>query len=178
MDPTLAGLIGAGIGALAGLLGSAISVLGSIAIQSYQRENERKDLASAFYGEIGALLEIVSRRRYIEHLDNTVNLVRQTNTKAFYSIKPTKEYFNVFNRNIDKIGTLPAPLPEKIVSAYTLAFSILEDVELNASKEQFDNRDLAALIEHLESLLSLFRLAVHYGEEAKAIIRRKGMLTN
>ena len=178
MDPTLAGLIGAGIGALAGLLGSAMSVLGSIVIHSYQRENERKDLASAFYGEIGALLEIVSRRHYIEHLENTLNHVRQTNTKAFYSIKPTKEYFNVFNKNIDKIGTLPAPLPEKIVSTYTLAFSILEDVELDVCKEQLDNWDLASLIEHLESLLSLFRLAVYYGEEAKAIIRIKGLLIN
>ncbi|GEM_PF-3727289 len=174
MDPTLSGLIGAGIGALAGFLGSAVSVLGTLVIQGSQREIEKKSLASAFYGEIGALLEIVRRRQYIENLEIALDHVRRTNTKVFYSIKPTKEYFNVFNKNIDKIGLLPSPLPEKIVSVYILAFSILEDVE---HYELFKDLDVETQKANLENLLTLFRLAVHYSIETRAIIEKKRLLS-
>jgi len=97
--PLLQTLVGGLLTFLGGLLGSVI-------IQQQQRKAERNSLASAFYGEIQALLKIIERRQYIQRIQEAIEDIR-SNREISFRIKVTRKYFNVYEKNLDKIGILP-----------------------------------------------------------------------
>jgi hypothetical protein len=173
MDAAVAGLIGTAIGAASGLLGAIITVGWNFRLQS---RKERKSIASAFYGEIGALLEIVERRKYIQGIEASLTSIG-AEFRSPYSFKITRSYFNVYEKNIDKIGLLPNPLPEKVVLLYTIAFSILEDID-SLNKEDFNQWDDSEAKYFLRELLNLFNEAILVGGQVQDLIRKKRLLSN
>ncbi|BAU13015.1 hypothetical protein LEP3755_35510 [Leptolyngbya sp. NIES-3755] len=168
MDAAVAGLIGAGIGAAGGIVTATLNF-------QLQTLKERRGLASAFYGEIEALLQIVERRKYIEGIEYSLMNI-QAGAREFYSFKLTRSYFNVYEKNIDKIGLLPSPLPGKIVLLYTIAFAILEDIDtLNGEGiNRWENKEIE---DHLNELRSLFSEAVSIGEQTQKLIKKKRLLS-
>ena len=99
------------------LLGAAISLgttIGTTVFLDYLRHRrESRNLAFAFRGEISALLTIITERGYIRSLEE---LVRENTTAASPSgfiVHVRREYFSVYVRNVDKIGTLEPPLTEQ-----------------------------------------------------------------
>jgi len=80
--PLLQTLIGGILTFLGGLLGSYL-------IQKSQRKSERENLASAFYGEISALLSIIEKRGYIQDLEDDLKNIKETG-EASYSLVVTQ----------------------------------------------------------------------------------------
>jgi len=177
MDAAIAGLFGAFIGVVAASVGAIITVRGSLTVQKRQRQAERESIASAFYGEISALLSIIQTRQYIKGIEESLSHLQQTKALgSLYSFRVTRSYFNVYEKSVDKIGLLPVPLPEKIAFLYTIAFAILEDVDfINAT--QVGNWEAPEIRDFLQELLDLFREAVNSGQEIQASIEDLGLLS-
>jgi hypothetical protein len=161
---------------MGGLLTFLGGLLGSVIIQQRQRKAERNSLASAFYGEIQALIGIVERRRYIQGIQQSIEDLR-LNRKISFRIRVTRKYFNVYEKNLDKIGILPNPLPEKIVDVYTVMTAILEDLDL-INEENFYHHETEVAIAYLTELHFLFKYAVESGRKICKEIKSRNLLVN
>lgn len=167
--PLLQTLVGGLLTFLGGLLGNVI-------IQQRQRKVERNSLASAFYGEIQALIGIVERRQYIQGIQKSIEALR-LNRKVSFHIRVTRKYFNVYEKNLDKIGILPNPLPEKIVDVYTVMTAILEDLDL-INEESFYDQETEVSVAYLAELNSLFKYAVESGYKVCKEIKNRNLLVS
>jgi hypothetical protein len=116
---TLVPVISAFIGGLIGIMGSYMAFL-------YQRRVERKSITAAFAAEIYALLEIIEKRDYVRVIKQDIESIK-SGSRMRHPIPVTQTYFNVYFKNLDKIGLLKAPVSSKIVLFYTNAFALLED---------------------------------------------------
>src|ERR1043165_2783708 len=89
-----------------GLLTFIGGVLGSILIQRLQRKYERESIASAFYGEVSAILTIVEKRQYILEFSNNLDYIKRnlkyiekTSEVHIASFRVKRNYFNVYEHN-------------------------------------------------------------------------------
>ncbi len=161
--PLISTLVGGLLTFLGGLTGSYL-------VQKFQRDADRKNLASAFYGEISALLEITEKRQYIQGVEANLQEIKTTGRTNLMSFAVTLKYFNVYDQNVGKLGVLLAPLPEKIVSFYTLTFAAIEDFQEIASGK-YQNSNAAAIEKMLEELLDICNEAVALGKEIQTLIK-------
>ena len=134
-----------------------------------------KSLASAFYGEVGALLTIAERRGYLGQLKRLLDYVEQTQKKESFYFKITKNYFHVYESNVNKIGILPAPLPEKIVSFYTYVFAIMEDLE-DFRGMKLETLTIEANLKQLKDFYNLFQETEESGKSVRGLIEKKGFV--
>ena len=155
---------------LGGLLAFSGGFLASFLLQRTQREKERESLGSAFYGEIAALLDIIARRQYLEFIKRELESVKQTGQVDSIQVRVSRNYFQVYEHNVERLGLLPAPLPEKIVRFYTFMWACLEDLETMRTFE-FKAEDAPTVERLLEELLRLANDAVGVGHEALALMR-------
>jgi len=153
MIKTLVPVISAFIGGLIGITGTYMALL-------YQRRSERKSINAAFAGEIYALLEIVEKRDYVGTIERAIKNIRAGSRMSF-SIPVTQTYFNVYFKNLDKIGLLKAPLSSKIVMFYAAVLGILDDFKIledatvpRESDEQYIGylNELKSIIEYAQNL--------------------------
>lgn len=112
-----------------GLLTFAGGYVGTVRTEQRRQSREAKTLARAFRGELMAIRQIVVHRRYLEDIAETIEYIKTTNKPWTYNVRVKREYFGVFEKNVDKISTLALPLPELIVSFYIRAKAVLEDFE-------------------------------------------------
>jgi hypothetical protein len=116
---TLLPVISAFIGGLIGITGAYIAFL-------YQRRSERKSITAAFAAEISAILEIVKKRDYVGVIKRDIENIK-SGSRISIAIPVNQTYFNVYFRNVDKIGLLKASLSPKVVMFYTTTFAVLDD---------------------------------------------------
>ncbi|MCC6329283.1 MAG: hypothetical protein IT174_12255 [Acidobacteria bacterium] len=140
--------------------------------QWLRKRTERKNIESAFYGEISSLLRIIELRGYISALEQDLEDMQSSPTlTSFTHFKVTKSYFRVYENNVGKIGLLTEPLPEKIISFYTLVFSALEDIdEMNEADFSGSNSDVKGTI---EELLQIAREVRSVGNEILSTIKNE-----
>lgn len=161
---------------IGGLLTFLGGLLGNFLIQHQQRKAEKRSLASAFYGEIQALIRIVERRQYIQEIIDSIDTI-ESGEKVLYGIRITRKYFNVYEKNLDKIGILPNPLPEEIVDLYTVMTAILEDLD-QINETGFYNQEAEIVILYLKELQSLFEYAVESGQRVCKKIKSMKLLVS
>jgi hypothetical protein len=111
---------------ISAFIGGLIGIMGSYAAFLYQRRLERKSITAAFAAEIYALLELVEKRDYVSAIKQDIESIK-SGSRMRHSIPVTQTYFNVYFKNLDKIGLLKASIASKIVLFYTNAFALLED---------------------------------------------------
>lgn len=130
--PLLAPVLGALFGSFFGAL-SSYWATGRI-----RREQERQrkvNLASAFYGEISAVMHLIELKQY--KLDYRY-LRRKLDSGSDARVSPHYtggEFFTVYHKNAAEIGLLPEPLPGKIARIYTAFIGLQEDFRTTLSKE-------------------------------------------
>ncbi len=147
------------------MAGGVLAIVGGFAsnlfVEWRRNATESKKLAFAFKGELQALSSIAKRRGYVEHIKTMIKTMEQTNQPLFVHIHVRREYFNVFNSNVSKIGALKNPLPEMIARFYVQANSVLEDLQsyrdgtwASASVESLirSKKELVSLMEETFSL--------------------------
>jgi len=104
------------------VVGGLLTTFCQLILNWHKNKQAARQVALAFKGEIESLLLITEKRKYIELLEEAINL-----GQPFY-FRITFSYFNIYDRNADKIGLLKGDLPQKISTFYTQAYAILEDI--------------------------------------------------
>ena len=141
------------------IVGGVLTFLGGVygpsLLEKSKHKRDSKSLALAFRGELIAIRKIVNHRNYLEFLTEIINHIKTTNEPRIIKINARQNYFNVYEKNVDKLGMLPNPLPELIATFYTQAKSVLEDLEtLNEGAYSSANAELMIhFYEELHSLL-------------------------
>jgi len=154
-------LIGVLVGGIIAIIGGFISNLWF----EWRRDRRlRKSLALAFQGEITALLEIATKRRYIDGLKDMLQYIENSGEPTIYHFRARREYFSVYKANVGKIGMLRPPLPNLVDRFYTQANAILEDIE-QYEKTDPSTVDPKALVESYRELLALFEDTLSVGKQ-------------
>ncbi len=154
-------LAGVVIGGVLAIAGGFVSTLW---LESRRESKQRRALALAFQGEIGALLEIIEKRGYIEGLRETRAETEATGkTQGFY-FRARRGYFSVFDANVSQIGILKPPLSGLVARFYTQANSILEDMERFEEAKPADV-DPKVAIQAYDELIILFEDVVAVGRQ-------------
>lgn len=148
--------------ALGGLLTFMGGYFGTTLTDKRRDKREERNLALAFRGEVVAIRKIVAHRKYLEHLSQAIAHMKETNQPVVLSILVTRDYFSVFNKNVDKLGTLSHPLPELIASFYIFAAAVLEDLE--ALRKEELGESAAELLPVLDELLSLAKETLRHAD--------------
>lgn len=143
------------------MVGGVLTTLGGFAAQWYSGRRERKSIARAFAGEIGAIAHIVDRRGYIAAIETRIKRAQETGQAQTFRIFIRRNYFQVFESNNAKLGLLPSGLAQDVVMFYTLCKSIIEDVDLDGPTHASG----ADSVERLGRLLGLFNEAMTLGEQ-------------
>jgi len=124
IEPGMWGLLGV-------VTGGLITTGASYFLESSRERRESASLAAAFKGELRAIQQIVTRRKYIETLREIVEYIDTTgNDFPALGVRIEQEYFGVYKANVSKIGKLPSPLPERIATFYAMTFALLEDFKI------------------------------------------------
>jgi len=161
-DIILGPLIGVGIGGL-------LSYLFTIDVNRRYRNQEGKNVASAFAGEISAILESAKHREYVRGLQLLIDHVEQTGQPVSLGLNAQHDYFVVYKANATRLGMLRDPLPRLISGFYTHTFLMLEDArELSSPGFKFENAQ--DCIARLSELLALFQANERMGEEVLTAI--------
>ncbi len=158
------------------IIGGVLAIIGGI-VGNYiflnsQKNLDRKNLEGGFAGEISALMSIVKTRKYIENLEKIIQTIKKRHVKIPFYFQVSYNYFNVYEKNVDKLGLLNQPLPELIAKFYTQCFSILEDIK-QMGKLDINAMDEEQLIGHYTELLMLFKDNAKIGEAIIKDIREK-----
>ncbi len=159
-------LIGAAIG---GFIGAAGGFLSKWLLERSRLRAERKQLAYAFKGEILAILSIAQMRHYVAGFEKLIVVMKQTGKPIVFPVSITREYFNVFNANVSKIGFLKSPLPEEIARFYTQANSILDDFASRGSA-LWQQAPVEVAIELNQELIAIMTNTFILGDEIAARI--------
>ena len=145
---------------LAVIVGAVVSFVSSLSIQAWLHHRERKSLQGALVGEISAILEIISRRKFIPNLQQVIARIEQGEVSTPFVATVTQEYFSVYKSNVSRLGLLRHPLPQKIATFYTQCFAILEDLKISPTPITSQERLMM-----LKELLGLFHSTTSLGEE-------------
>lgn len=140
------------------VVGGALAVLGgfvsNVLIEIFRDKKESKRLAFAFKGEIQALSHIVKKREYVSAINNVILEMERRQEPLFVNIQVRRDYFNVFNNNVGRIGSLKNPLPENIARFYVQANSILEDLQ-SYRDGTYSNADLDSVLSSSKDLVEM-----------------------
>jgi hypothetical protein len=162
-------LVGVVVGGILAIAGGFVS---NLWLESRRERRLHRTLALAFQGEIGALLEIVDKRGYIEGLRNARAKTEETGTTHAYHFRARKKYFSVFEANVRQIGLLQPPLPHRVARFYTQANAVLEDME---RFEEVDPKEVdpQLAIAAYDELIALFEDAVAVGKQIVSVVSRR-----
>ena len=94
----------------------------------YEKSIQAKNLASAFFGEIEAVLEVALKKENLVFLEQLKDDFSKSTFYPFF-ISFKKEYFCVYAGNSSNIGLLKSPSPELISKFYIYSSSILDELE-------------------------------------------------
>ena len=150
------------------IVGGLLGWGGHVISQRLKTRQRRSAMAGAFTGEITTTLNIIRDRHYPERLREALSRQEQDppespNRMLFWSMR--REWFPVFNSNINEIGLFNHPLPENLVRFYSQAYSVIEDVrdmqeEQEGKKSPYSREDhIGRLRESIAFIEDNMRLA-------------------
>ena len=122
------------------VVGGAIVIVGDFVLQIWLASQERQNLASAFLGDVTAMESAVKRREdpWNAKLDLlvTIDATREPGGRPW--LMP--ELFEstrmiLFEENAGKLGSLRAPMPQKIAEFYSLTGRLRAEIRLLAGPE-------------------------------------------
>jgi hypothetical protein len=154
------------------LIGGCAAFFGSFALRLHELKTERRNVASAFFGELIALRSISERRKYIDHIRAGVERIKTTNQPFFFHIRIKGKYFQVYEANIGKMGLLHAPIPQLISVFYTQCQSIMEDMEA-MDEGRYVNMNAAESLALMTQLLALFEDTRTVGDKVLLAISKQ-----
>ncbi len=105
------------------VIGGVLTITGGFFSNLYLERNriaeDRRNLAQEFSGENSALRKIIEVRKYREGLQQAISHMQSTGQAHHLSIHVRRRYFNVYEKNVSRIGMLEGPLPS-MIAIFTL----------------------------------------------------------
>ena len=157
------------IGIFQVLIGGILGFLGGIVstwfLQRRQMKIDRENLSSTLAGEIGAIISIIETRGFEREIRDTLKRIRDGELIKF--TRPIRRnYTQVYEHNVVKLGILDKTLAMQIVTFYTQINALLED---NQEMGEIDvtTCDLKYLVDRHEEMLELLTNNVELGKEIK-----------
>lgn len=151
---------------------------GAIQFALNYRENllKSKSIEAAFCGEIKTLIFLIKKRKYIEILENTRNVIKKLkeskgiNNAIFepFLIIHSDKFWNIYLKNSENIGLVRFNVVPDIIKFYNIIFGLLEDA-------QHAGENVKRITEHFEldevSLYQerLLRMDHIYSEDAELL---------
>lgn len=155
-------------------IGGLIAIMGTIGVHAYQRVRDSKALAYSFKGEIGALLDIVRFRKYLEHIDGYIQMIDGGEQPPIFQVSVKRNYFLVYERNVGAIGSLKGKLPELIASFYINANSFIEDLDqLERFKDSKQSINYAGLRQYYSGMSTVLTAVITVGDEILKVIDKE-----
>jgi hypothetical protein len=161
------------------LAGAVIALIGSIAVpfatEHARRGSEKRALASSIIGELSGVLLVIREREYLSGLEWMIENESYPYSFEFGDVGP------IYLKAQERIGLLGAPAAEKVVVAYNLLFSALEDVKkLKLMHREYDaSKAMSGLPTYSPEVAEdwvnvyrgLFRVGSQFVEKAEAAIQ-------
>jgi hypothetical protein len=122
--PVIAAIGGAAVGGFIPLLIKMI--------EGYREEKRNKQaVAHQIYAEVTAILEIVDKRQYLQHMNAlAAQFLLNPNLIQTYQIQVSDDFSIMYKANIDRLSLLNPNLQTKIVKFYRFLSALIEDVKL------------------------------------------------
>ncbi|MDH4195131.1 MAG: hypothetical protein OEY80_10205 [Nitrospirota bacterium] len=170
------------------LVGALLGGVINAAVRRYATFKEGKGIALALQGEINAIIEIVLKRRYLQHLEKFIQKLsdpsHQLTARDFFTPNVSENYFPVFHSLGTQIGLL-TDLSDSVAGFYTKAKSVIEDIHsleevrrkfTNGSTE-IDRQTLLEVTTELHDLLhDTLRVGIQTQEDLKTFQDRSWIL--
>ncbi len=137
----------------AALMGGVLAILGGFATHTWQALLKRNSLATAFRGEIYAIVENAKRRGYVEHYKSYLNIWKQGKTlgsrPSMFGINELtpENSAPIFYANLGDVGCLEARNCRDVVRFYSIFSGINQDIKAISLDMSIQATDLVALIE-------------------------------
>ena len=147
---------------IGGVLATAGGILTTILIERVRRKHDSAQLAMAFKGEISALLQHVEERDYAGRIADVIAQMEETGEPFFMPVRIRLQYDRVYENNVERIGLLRDPLPERIPLFYTRLNSILEDF-VNLAEGAYAGLEFAVLVRVYRDLHRLLERSLEDG---------------
>jgi hypothetical protein len=160
---TTAALIG-------GVIGGSLTIGGNLLHEWWRDRRGAERLARAIAGEVGALLRILNRRRYLDTIRDYAQRARDGEIFIFDG-RISKNYFPVIEASLGQIGILRAELPVLVPELLTLAKSALEDFEAIEGGE-WAQRDAQGYADGYEELAGILESVQSIAGRIQAEVER------
>lgn len=108
------------------LVGVVIAVVVYTANIQTLRYFEKKSLQSAFAGEIEAIIVLAETIELKEIINDSLEVWKKEKKEKLLNMPARGNYFNVYLKNVDKIGLLDKEISRHIAKFYTYCFSAVE----------------------------------------------------
>lgn len=155
-----------------GLLATAGGIVTTLIIENRRRTHEGVQLALAFKGEIQALVHHVEERNYLGRIAEVIDQIEQSGQPFFMPIRVRFHYDRVYENNVERLGLLKSPLPERIPLFYTRLYSMFEDF-LNLAEGAYANLELPVLLRVYRDLLRIMEHTVADGARIVDLIDQR-----
>lgn len=154
-----------------GLLSITGGVVSTLWIETRRRRAESYHLALAFKSEICALVEHVKERNYPGRFEEVIAQIERTGEPFYIAFHIRFDYDRVYANNVERIGLLNTPLPEKFPIFYTRLTSIMEDM-VNLGEGKYSHLDLQILLRLYRDVHRLLGQTIALGDEIATTVDR------
>jgi hypothetical protein len=160
-DPTATAL-------LAATVGGGMAILAGTVLELFKEGRKAQQLSHAVAGEVGAALEIIMKRGYVNLLTQYRDAANAGNA-AIVKVSIQKTYFPVIEANLQNVGLLPVELPLLCTRFLTLSKAALEDVS-NLNAGAWDHLDPPQLTQGYSELIEVLGAATKTGSEIITLV--------
>jgi hypothetical protein len=148
MADTLTGVV------VGGAISTPSTIFVNFGLHYWKQRSDSIALAKSFRGAINSLVTIIEIRRYPEFISGLIAAMQEDQQPRILKLKASRNYVEIYSKNVDKLGMLRGRLPESIPQFYTMANALLEDVDAFASGS-YDEIDVPELTDAYEKMIAL-----------------------
>lgn len=152
-----------------GVLATAGGIVTTLVVERQKRRHDAAQLALAFKGEIAALVRHVEERNYLERITQVMRRIEEGGELFHMRLRLRFQYDRVYDNNVDRIGVLSPPLPERLPLFYTRLNSVLEDF-VNMAEGSYADLDRVTLLRVYGDLRGLIERMLQDGKELVELI--------
>jgi len=156
---------------LSALLGGLLVALPSIWTTLRTDRKRRRNVASAFRGEIGSVIRLYETRAYLAlHQERLDAWTAGDEPVTFSSDFDERRYDRIYEALAPELGALPDPAPEQVVTFYTLLDAVHEDLG-KMSRGVFDHEPRDAKLAFYRHFVSMMGEMLAAADAAHATLR-------
>lgn len=164
--------IAAGFGLIGVFVGARLTQKGNLRLEQQREERECTGLSSALLAEVQAIIHVEEAHSYRALYQDTLNRIKKGEATLMPNISyETNPARSVYYTNLSRIGTLPVPIPEKMVRlAYE--FEVIAADRKCMDKGEWNTQEQSQRITMLEHHLKTYDAFVALAHEVAECLEK------